>query len=509
MATPNYDLSLLTNADGSLLNMVTPEIAAQFLRVRVLRIQRLMNNGTLANDVSGQRRCVLISSLLGYVQQKRQMRSAISKATWAKLTQAQRSGIAKAREAKVTPQKRFESSARVKERMANLTREQRRANFRNARLALLAKYTPEQRGANTKKAWANRTQEERSRIGAAWSQGLTPEERSAKGKKAWAKLTPEESEARSKRAIAARMAKLTPEERSAQAKERFAKLTLEQQSAFIRAGSASLTAEERSARAKANIAKVTPEQRSARGKKAGKTRMARYTPEERSAFAMARMAKSTLEERSARGKAQFANLTPEQQNAFRGAAWAGLTPEQRSARGKKSAAARMAKYTPEQRSARAKAATDKLTPEERSARMKAGLAKLTPEQLSERAKKGAKTRMGRYPDLPKAIAKKNVARLADLKAKAARLEAIENGAANARTSKKLSIKRKTITEFHADWVKAGRPSDHGEILKIAKPHYPKENAKAEKRDVWRDREIRRLNMQLKREDKKFLLVTKI
>ena len=47
------------------------------------------------------------------------------------------------------------------------------------------------------------------------------------------------------------------------------------------------------------------------------------------------------------------------------------------------------------------------------------------------------------------------------------------------------------------------------VLKIAQPHYPKENAKAEKLPKWRNREIRRLKMQLEREENKLSLVTKV
>jgi hypothetical protein len=131
-----------------------------------------------------------------------------------------------------------------------------------------------------------------------------------------------------------------------------------------------LSPQERSAIAKARAAKKTSAELSEIGKKAARTRMAKLTPEERTAYLAKLMA----------------------------ARWAKSTPEEKSALAKTMNAARMAKSTRKQRSAIAKKAAA------------ARIAKLTPEKRSE-------------------IGSKVSAHYANLKAKAARLDAIENGAA--------------------------------------------------------------------------------
>jgi hypothetical protein len=192
--------------------------------------------------------------------------------------------------------------------------------------------------------------------------------------------------------------KLSPQERSAIAKARAAKKT-----------SAELSEIGKKA-ARTRMAKLTPEERTAYLAKLMAARWAKSTPEEKSALAKtmnaARMAKSTRKQRSAIAKkaalTKWAKLAPVERseiarkNAKKG--WAKFNPEERRTKGKRNAAARMAKSTRKQRSAIAKKAAA------------ARIAKLTPEKRSE-------------------IGSKVSAHYANLKAKAARLDAIENGAA--------------------------------------------------------------------------------
>ena len=174
--------------------------------------------------------------------------------------------------------------------------------------------------------------------------------------------------------------------------------------------------------------------------------------------------KLTPEERSALGEKRRAKMTPKERTAI--SEWiAKCSPEQRSVIAQKAANSRKAKYSPEERTAWAKKAA----------------AALTPEKHRETGKKVS-------------------AHYAHLKAKAARLDAIENAAVT--PTKRGRPGDEVAAAFYAAFVAAGSPSNGDTILKIAKPFYPQENSKAEKLPKWRAREIKRLRIKLDREGKK-------
>jgi hypothetical protein len=332
------------------------------------------------------------------------------------------------------------------------------------------------------------------------------EQRSATSKASWDKLTPDEQNAFVKKGAAKYWAGTTLEDRSSIAKARWEKLPPEQQAAGKKARSAGSTAKQRAEWArkagKASWDKLTSEEHSARVKKCGAKQWDNTTPEQRSSIAASRWAKKTPEERSAIHRARLANYTPAKLSAIakKGAKTrlANSAPEERTARAKKAAAGRFANSTPEQRSAWARKGAP------------ARLAKSTSEQRSERAQKAVKTKINRNPDVYKALGRRTAARWAEIKAtkqELLRLKAlVENGAAATKTSKEPSPKRQAAAAFHADWVRAGRPSSGDDIVELAKPYYPKKVSWSEqypsRRQARREKIIRAFKELFRRQQNK-------
>jgi hypothetical protein len=139
------------------------------------------------------------------------------------------------------------------------------------------------------------------------------------------------------------------------------------------------------------LAALTTEQRSTKAKKAASTSWAKESAEQRSANAQKGWTGLTVDERSRRSKkmasARWSDKPSGQRSAAAKNVWKKLTPEQWKERVEKAARARVEKSTPAQRSRRAKKAWAKRSPEARTQIAKKVLAKSTHEQRSARSKK--------------------------------------------------------------------------------------------------------------------------
>jgi hypothetical protein len=280
-AKSKRDFSLLKHPDGSFMEQVTPEVAAQFLELTRSEIQYLMKNGALTNEGFRKQRRIFVSTLLEYDQYKWEKRSANAKKGW-ELTPDEHSArvnkLSASRWEKLSAEER---TAAAKAREANKAEEERKAVASKGGKALWADKTPEERSAILKARWAE----------------VAPGVQSANGKKGnsarWAATTPEQRRDFAK-------VHFTSEHRRAGGKKRWVKVPSDERSAMAKERAAKIPPERRTAISKARWKGLTQEQRSAPGKKGGKAAWAGKTEEDHKAWG-----KNMAERRKAKLRAEI------------------------------------------------------------------------------------------------------------------------------------------------------------------------------------------------------------